>query len=80
MSRSRSNPVPASEIDTNNEDPAYWEMILRREGLGMNRGLHPHVYVGTARDVQELKESTDSQITNSKGHHADVAEPQDETD
>lgn len=41
-------------IDTTNESPAYWEKILRSEGLGMDRGLHPLVYVGDTNDLDNL--------------------------
>jgi hypothetical protein len=43
-------------VDTSNEDPAYWERILREEGLGMDRGRSNNVsYVGVIRDEQLRK-------------------------
>jgi len=70
-------PVPLEEIDYTNEDPAYWELILKREGLGMQRGLHPHIYVGTARDVEDLRDDAGT-LTHVKQHHGTVVHNVDE--
>lgn len=39
------------------EDPAYWERILVKAGLGMNRGLNAKTdCVGTSNDIVALDE------------------------
>jgi hypothetical protein len=65
----RLTPVPPETIDTSRTDPAYWEDILKREGLGMSRGLHPNVYVGTSKDVDKV---TESAAVKAKQHHGTV--------
>lgn len=37
----KAHSVSKRRLDTTNEDPQYWEEVLRSEGLSMNRGLRP---------------------------------------
>lgn len=62
-------PLPPDQIDTTRTDKQYWEDVLRREGLSMTRGLHPNVYVGTAREAEEVAEGADVKID---GHYGIV--------
>ncbi len=71
----RLTPIPREQIDTTNTDKAYWEEVLRREGLGMNRGLHPNVYVGSTKNLDDIVDGAQVKI---KGHYGTVISPQSE--
>lgn len=61
--------VKKKEPKSKEENPAYWEAILRNEGLGMDRGLHPNVYIGDTYDLDRLTQGSPVSIT---GHYGTV--------
>ena len=57
------------KIDRKNEDPDYWESILIRKGLGMNRGLvYEITYEGNSNDLALIDEQ---QLKNKEGQVPD---------
>jgi hypothetical protein len=65
LAHKKLTPVRPESIDTTNTDPKYWEDILKREGLSMNRGMFPHAYVGGSEEIDQIAGSS-SQVSQSR--------------
>lgn len=62
---------PRKQVDLSKLDPnsqAYWDEILRREGLGMSRGLHP-------AKVQYAWQYHDNDPSNSADDYSEDSQP-----